>query len=259
MMHEFRLPSLSDPAPQKKFIDKNIPANDSWAICRIFKKANSMAQRALSHSWVSSLPKTLSTDMVTQGTHCSQFSPENISCTTEIGSAMQFCTSNHLQQASTACFSAFHDIPSYKPISPVVSKPPLFPVCNGDLSNGYTFSPLEVSGQTKCTIDSASILVNPAFGSVTNPTETLDFEGPEPQFSGFSVSLPQDIQENMGTEEDEVGRRNSGTAVNNQWATIRSIGFPFSLPSNDACNLPWDSPPCPSEISSSYSTTKCYT
>ncbi|KAF5479180.1 hypothetical protein F2P56_000027 [Juglans regia] len=55
MMHEFRLPSLSDLAPPKKFLDKNIPANDSWAICRIFKKTNSMAQRALSHSWVSSL------------------------------------------------------------------------------------------------------------------------------------------------------------------------------------------------------------
>lgn len=27
MMHEFRLPSLTDPAPTKRFIDKTIPAN----------------------------------------------------------------------------------------------------------------------------------------------------------------------------------------------------------------------------------------
>ncbi|CAN0896572.1 Protein FEZ [Linum grandiflorum] len=61
MMHEFRLPSLSDhhhpPAPaataSKRFLDKTIPANDAWAICRIFKKTNSTAQRTLSQSWVS--------------------------------------------------------------------------------------------------------------------------------------------------------------------------------------------------------------
>ncbi|KAL0450557.1 UNVERIFIED_CONTAM: protein FEZ [Sesamum latifolium] len=56
MMHEFRLPSTTDgapppPPPPKKFFDKNLPPSDSWAICRIFKKTNSTAQRALSHSW----------------------------------------------------------------------------------------------------------------------------------------------------------------------------------------------------------------
>ncbi|CAN1197432.1 Putative NAC domain-containing protein 94 [Linum perenne] len=66
MMHEFRLPSLSDhhhstppppppPAVSKRFLDKTIPANDAWAICRIFKKTNSTAQRTHSQSWVSPL------------------------------------------------------------------------------------------------------------------------------------------------------------------------------------------------------------
>ena len=43
--------------------------------------------------------------------------------------------------------------------------------------------------------------------------------------------------------------------------TIQSIGFPFNLPSHDALrpNLPWDSPACPSEMSASYTTNKCYT
>ncbi|KAG7032213.1 Protein FEZ, partial [Cucurbita argyrosperma subsp. argyrosperma] len=51
MMHEFRLPSLTHPSPTtKRFVDKTIPPNDSWAICRIFKKTNSTAQRALSLS-----------------------------------------------------------------------------------------------------------------------------------------------------------------------------------------------------------------
>ncbi|PPD99287.1 hypothetical protein GOBAR_DD03688 [Gossypium barbadense] len=45
MMHEFRLPSLSD---------KTLSANDSWAICKIFRKTNCMAQRALSHTSIPS-------------------------------------------------------------------------------------------------------------------------------------------------------------------------------------------------------------
>ncbi|QHO16092.1 Protein FEZ [Arachis hypogaea] len=58
MMHEFRLPSLVDSSSSDK---TTIPANDSWAICRIFKKTNATAQRALSHSWVSTLPETPTT------------------------------------------------------------------------------------------------------------------------------------------------------------------------------------------------------
>ncbi|GMY13632.1 protein FEZ-like [Fagus crenata] len=262
MMHEFRLPSLSESAPPKKLLDKIIPANESWAICRIFKKTNSMAQRAFSHSWVSPIPETLASDMFTQGTNCTQFSSENISCTTEIGSAVQFCSTNDLQQASTSSFSGF-DISSYKPINPTFCKPSLFPVSNGDLSNGFMFCPLEVSGPIKCTVDTASMLLNPALiGDVSNPSRTTDFEGSPQQFSGFSIGLPQEMQENMGIGEDEAGlRKNQGAAFNNQWGTIQSIGFPFTLPSDDAWrpNLPWDSPPCPSEMSTSYSTNKCYT
>lgn len=262
MMHEFRLPSLSDSAPPKKFSDKNFPANDSWAICRIFKKTNSMAQRALSHSWVSSLPEFSVSDMFTQATHCPQFTSENISCTTEIGSAIQFSGNNDLQPVSTSCFSAF-DVPSYKPINPVVSKPHIFPLSNGDLPNCFTFSPPEVSGSTKSTVDTSSLIFNVAgIGDVSNGSETIDSDGPQQQFSGFSISLPQEMHENMGTGAGEAGvGENSSETQNNQWGTMRSIGFPFNLPSNDAWkpNLPWDSPPCPSEMSTTYSTSKCYT
>lgn len=223
-----------------------------------------MAQRAFSHSWVSSLPEALASDMFTQGTHCPQFSTENISCTTEIGSAaIQFCSNNELQQASAACFSAF-DIPSYKPINiPTLSKPSIFPLSNEDLPNGFTFSSLEASGPTKCTVDTSSMFLNPALiGHMSNASESIGSQGAQQQqFSGFSISMPQEMQENMGTGEDEAAgliRKNS----NDEWGTIRSIGFPFSLPSNETNwkpNLPWDSPPCPSEMSTSYSTNTCYT
>lgn len=223
-----------------------------------------MAQRALSHSWVSSLPENLASEMFThQGMHsCPQFSSENISCTTEIGSGIQFCSNNELQQASTSCYSAFDNIP-YKPINPTLSKPSMFSLSNEDLPNGFTFSPLEQSGPTKCTVDTDSMFLNPALiAHMSNASESRDSEGPQQQFSGFSISLPQEMQENVATGEDEGGlRKNSGAAPNDEWGTIRSIGFPFSLPSNDAWkpNLPWDSPPCPSEMSTSYSTNKCYT
>ena len=55
-----------------------------------------MAQRAFPHSWVSTLPETLVSDMFTQGTNCTQFNSENISSTIEIGFAIQFCSTNDL-------------------------------------------------------------------------------------------------------------------------------------------------------------------
>ncbi|VVB10979.1 unnamed protein product [Arabis nemorensis] len=63
MMHEFRLPSLSEPSlSSKRFFDSPVSPNDSWAICRIFKKTNTTTLRALSHSFVSSLQPETSTD-----------------------------------------------------------------------------------------------------------------------------------------------------------------------------------------------------
>ncbi|CAM8947255.1 unnamed protein product [Rhodiola kirilowii] len=48
MMHEFRLSSAKETSilPSKRFIDRTIPANDAWAICRIFKKTSTATQRS---------------------------------------------------------------------------------------------------------------------------------------------------------------------------------------------------------------------
>ncbi|GLT56483.1 hypothetical protein SLA2020_295200 [Shorea laevis] len=253
MMHEFRLPSLSDSTPPKKLLDKSLPANDAWAICRIFKKTNSVAHTALSHSWISPLSETIAPDIPNHGIHGGmQLSSENISCTTKIGSsAMPLCGNNGLQQVSTASFSAF-DIPPYKSYNPVY-KPSPFPFSNGDLSNNFIFSQLDMSGTTtKCTSDTPSVLLNPALiGEINKASESIDFEGQEQQF------LPQEMQGNAGVGQDEAHTRN------NLWGPIRSMGFPFNLPPNlpDSWkpNLPWDSPSCPSEMSTTYSPNKCYT
>ncbi|KAH9301241.1 hypothetical protein KI387_012824 [Taxus chinensis] len=52
MMHEFRLPSdhLSLSSPCKTPLNKDLPPNDSWAICRIFKKST-VVQRAPHPTW----------------------------------------------------------------------------------------------------------------------------------------------------------------------------------------------------------------
>ncbi|KAE8669604.1 putative NAC domain-containing protein 94 [Hibiscus syriacus] len=97
MMHEFRLPSLSD---------KILSANDSWAICRIFRKINSIAQRALSRTLIPSL----SSDILHNCYPRNQFNSDNI-----------YCRKNELQHAQ-----------QWRP-SPL-------PVPNGELHNNFTFS-----------------------------------------------------------------------------------------------------------------------
>ncbi|KAG0492626.1 hypothetical protein HPP92_006024 [Vanilla planifolia] len=68
MMHEFRLPSLNDKEPSfsRRPLDNNISVvfheQESWAICRIFKKTNTCAQRAISQSWISLLPEATGND-----------------------------------------------------------------------------------------------------------------------------------------------------------------------------------------------------
>ncbi|KAJ6734694.1 PROTEIN CUP-SHAPED COTYLEDON 2-RELATED [Salix purpurea] len=261
MMHEFRLPSLAEPSPPKKPLDKTLPANDAWAICRIFKKTNSMAQRALSHSWVSPiLPETAASDWA----HCTQFSSENMSCTTEIGSNFHLGSNNDYQQASPASLSVL-DIPSYKPmINPIAHTSYLFPVSNGDLPNNFLFSPLEISGPVKSTDDAPSMLLNPSMmGEAGKTSVSIEYEGSQQQFNGFSINLLQEMQGNIGTG-DETGLRKDPSSIqdNNLLGTLRSIGFPFSLPSNLPgawkSNLPWDSSSCPSEMSTTYSTNKCH-
>lgn len=248
MMHEFRLPSVSDSTTAKKILDKSYPANDAWAICRIFKKTNSMAQRALSHSWMSSISETVASDTLNQGIHGTQFSPENISCTTETNSsaAMQLCSNENIQRASTTYYSSTMNIPPYKSYNnPIIYKPSLFPLSNGDLPNNLIFSS-----------DTPSMLLNPAFISEISKTSgIIDFQGQEQQqFTSFSINLPQEMQ-------GEDTRRNQ---ENIQWGNVRtsSIGFPFNLPPNLADSwkqgLPWDSPSCPSEMSTTYSPGKCY-
>nr|XP_043633541.1 putative NAC domain-containing protein 94 [Erigeron canadensis] len=217
MMHEFRLPSLSQSqsSPPKKTSDKSLPPNDAWAICRIFKKTSSMAQRALSHSWASSL---------TESNHICNNDPRLDS------------------------FSAL-DIPlTYTSMNQTASKLSPFSLPH----TGFMFSTVDISGPTtKTTISDVSpILFNldPDLlrnANVNSTSESMAFGEPQQMLLSdhFSMNSPQDLQGSIdiGDNEEHV-------------TTMKTNVFPFSLPSTEPdddwnLNMPWDSP--------TYSTNKC--
>lgn len=235
-----------------KLLFSSLYLQEAWAICRIFKKTNSMAQRALSHSWAP-IPETTASDIMNFGPHSTHLSSETLfSCTTDIGSATQLCNTYDLQQVSTAGFSPM-DVPSYKPMNPTVTKTSPFPT--------GLFSPQDMSElTTKNTHGFSSIFCNlpPAIiGDVSKNCGSIDFHEPQRQLNGFSISS-QDMQGSIGGLEDDLGLRkySSEGRDSNGWGNIRSFVFPFSLPSDlpDEWkpSLQWDSPPCPSEMSTTY-------
>ncbi|XP_059295261.1 putative NAC domain-containing protein 94 [Lycium ferocissimum] len=249
MMHEFRLPTTnSESTPPKKFLDKNFPPNDSWAICRIFKKTNSMANRALSYPWINPLSEVASPEVFNQSA-TAHFGSENVSSITENGSVLHLSSNNDLLQGAS-------NVPSYKAINSMVSRPSYLSSPNTDISCNF--------------MDANSMFFNTSLGLITDiskNSETIDFEGQNQQLNSFSISSSsQEMQRSISMEDDEAGLRSNQTSINDnitQWENIRSVGFPFSLTTSLTDewkpSLSWDSPSCPSEISTTYSTNKCYT
>lgn len=225
MMHEFRLPSSPDsPPPPKKPFDKTLSPQDSWAICRIFKKNSmSMAQKALSHTWMAQLPESMVSDMLAQSASRNHLISENMSCTTEIGSAsgMRHYGGGNRQELYEQVSSANYPASDFliNASNTVVSnKASQIPVSNADVADTFMFSTFESSG----------------------PCAYIGFEGPNNiMFSGVSV---------VSTPHHDVQGLSMTTST-----VAEAIGFPFSLPpvSNDAWKpiLPWESPPCPSDMS----------
>lgn len=202
---------------------------DSWAICRIFKKANTMAQRALSHSWVSpSLPPaSTDMDMFSQDAFCTQFSPDSVSCTTETRSPIQ-------------AFCAPLDPSSCKPANnnalATCYNSSRLPVPNGDLPSSYYFlSPHETPAPPppKPSVDVASMLLNNLSPGLAEGGKSVGFEEPQQRLllDGYPMNLLQGMQGNMGNEENGASlRKNAGPNANYsyQWGNVRYGGFPFS-------------------------------
>ncbi|KAL0358084.1 UNVERIFIED_CONTAM: protein FEZ [Sesamum calycinum] len=238
MMHEFRLPSDSV-SHNKRYLDKNIPANEAWAICRIFKKANSTT-RVLSHSWVS--PVLVTTNDTTTTT-------TNMIDPIDVANDIQFSSVNTMIANRISVSSGDHH----------------------NLTPSYTFSCNETcelaASKRDINLDASSLLLdmsNSMLGDLGKGSYNVDF-------SMFGVAHEEVLlmQGNLGHgSEVEVLEKglNSGLGqlVDDQWETIRSMnmGFPsYRLPlSLDTdhiwkSSLLWGSSPCPSsELSTSFST-----
>ncbi|KAK7362293.1 hypothetical protein VNO77_04403 [Canavalia gladiata] len=265
MMHEFRLPSLSHSSSSpNKHLDNIIPPNESWAICRIFKKTNATAQRALSHSWISPSPETTTSDhMLTNDIDNHQFCPSSMPLTKKISIANQLYNVDHNNtqhsntSSSTQCPS---DVDSYnKPnMNPLLYKPlDRLPISNGDLSTGLIFSsPLETSTTSaKSSMDVSTLLFSMSSSilgdfSKTSEGTASNLSGLEEHSNGYQTQLLREmqLQGTIGNQDDNVLVKIPNVNVprvdDQQIETLRSIGFPFSMPFNvgDAwkSNLLWD-------------------
>lgn len=202
--------------------------------------------------------------MLAKGPQCTQISPEDMFTPKTSCPAVQYSINNDLTAFSPLDFAA------YKSLNQMMDKSPQLPVSSGDLHSSFLFSPLETTVPAKCTVDISSMLLNmpsSIFGDFgSKAAECINYGAPQEHCNGFSINLLQDMQGNLdgGGEHVNALTKNPNflTDTNDQWETVRSIGFPFSLPLNiDAWkpNLAWDSSPCPSELSTSFSTTKSYT
>ncbi|PIN24079.1 hypothetical protein CDL12_03200 [Handroanthus impetiginosus] len=244
MMHEFRLPSVSDSVSSKKYLDKSIPPNEAWAICRIFKKPNSSTQRTLTHSWVSPPFNHITTSNTTNPSSITNlhFNSTNLITTAnKTSSPLQFSFCNNIEQSSIASFS---------PMKP--------------FHQMYTDTP-DSAPPKRAINDASSLLLDMStsiLGESVRGSDNLDFS--TLLDNGFST---ENVQENLCHSEEGVLEKdqNAGELLDDQWGMMKSMGyypygFPFSLADAWRPNLAWDSPsPCPSELSTGYSTNKCHT
>lgn len=269
---------------------------DSWAICRIFKKTNSTAQRALSHSWVSPLPhhEMNTSEMLTKDEDTSKFfSHHNISSLLTKKSSLpnQFCTNQNdpsLTSTTTTTTTTFPlDIASYKPIhTPFLfykpfDQPPFISSSNNmsDLmfSSSLPLEPCNANAKaTTTTMDISSMLLSMSSSSsflggdfsTKASSETANFVGFQEQ--QYSTNNPNVYSSPLALPVIQDGNglvkmmNHPSTNLNVNVVIPRVMDDPdHQMNMHEAwkSNLLWDSSSCPCDhVPSTYSTTtKCYT
>ncbi|GAU42557.1 hypothetical protein TSUD_240330 [Trifolium subterraneum] len=243
---------------------------ESWAICRIFKKTNSTAQRALSQSWVSSFSETRTSNMLTKNQEITQFcSDNNMSLTKKTTLANNFCTNNNHNQN-------FH-----VDVNPLLHKAfdHLLPISsNEDFNTSMIFSSspssqLQTSNNnniiSKSTIDVSSMLLNMSSSMFGDFNKTCDNEvtttnlmngGLQEQFSEYSLPYGNYQYENNNNNNALV-KVPYNVNVNLPRIDDEQELMHFNIGDAWKSNLLWDTSFCPCDVPSSYysTTTKCYT
>uniref|UniRef100_A0A7N0UJQ2 NAC domain-containing protein n=1 Tax=Kalanchoe fedtschenkoi TaxID=63787 RepID=A0A7N0UJQ2_KALFE len=254
MMHEFRLPSLVDSVHPKRFIDKTTTANDAWAICRIFKKTNTTAQRAASHSWVSPASPDY---LMPAGGQSSQFSSTErsiISMTPKPSPNFPFSYDTFLHQQQS-CGTAFSppDLGYYKSINSTSHIPST--KVEPSILNNLVFPPHDNSGISTMLFNISSSLTTAEELSIAAASDSSEF-------TDFPSSLPQGLLHNNEHHLSELLKHENGSYgganIDDAWNLLHpGFGFNVNNPPSEASksNLVWDSSPCPSEMSTNY---KCF-
>ncbi|XP_052166137.1 protein FEZ-like [Oryza glaberrima] len=235
MMHEFRLPTLTDPSLPKKPIDKNIPLNDSWTICRIFKKTSSMAQRALCQTWGAQLPGTIDPDIFStlQSVQASQFALESSSCSLQAAAtAAHQITSKYALQGN----NNNQQQQQHKPSNPL---------------DGSSCKVINFNCSQSAEVQNSQIIL-PFEAHTSQKTATpLLFDtqfGQPDQISRFVVD--SSVNANGGgisnkSQDPSARKPGSGFSMNSDWDGVARINFPFDLGADSSedwrSSIPWES------------------
>lgn len=261
MMHEYRLPSLSDPRP-KTPKGKNIPANDSWAICRIFKKPTSISQRVLSHSWGPQSIATTEPELLSalQSIQVSHFALESSSCSANQFNSLQCLHGLQLQKLNSSQDTSTSKVITFNLSSSLPSEK--------DVHSSSIILPFETQSQHKSS-DTKSVLLSMAPGILNSMNEArpnTELRRLEPS-NGYVVDWATDMNLGTGNCDNDPYTRKSGDGYTsgNECGISQKIKFPFDLgvesPDDWTSSMPCDSLPLstpPAEMSSSNSTEKYY-
>ncbi|XP_042456666.1 putative NAC domain-containing protein 94 [Zingiber officinale] len=206
MMHEFRLPATSSLVSlHHQLIKLNLNLQDSWAICRIFKKTNSVAQRAVSHSnWVSSETMTttppdfhrlLPLPNSTHGHHHAvvPFVSDHIMTQPPTPSHLISCTNVHNAMINPHHLPPLDNSPSFKPCPSSTSFSFFSPLIDNMQVNVQP--PVAAAAAAKCTaMDVTSMLLDLGnsvdFGLQNNNSDQYHLQPLEASSSGLSFALP---------------------------------------------------------------------
>lgn len=136
-----------------------------------------MVNRALSYAWVNPLSEVASPELFNQSA-TAHFVSENVTSITETGSVLHLSNNNDLLQGAS-------NVPSYKTLNTMVSRPSYLSGPSTDISYNFMFSSPEVSGQNdRGLMDANSMFFNTSPGLITDiskTSESIDFEGPNQQ------------------------------------------------------------------------------
>lgn len=212
---------------------------EAWAICRIFKKANSNTKRGLSHSWVNPVFDSTKSDIMNPSYNF-QTSSSILTIANKANPSLRFGFCDDLEQSSLSSFS-----------------PPYFPPNNED--NQFKASCYTSSSIGKASTPASRSVVNDATSLLLDMSTSIlgDFGANMElgaSFNGFLDVSSEDMQRNLGYGEGEVSLEGKNVGeIDEKW-----MEFPYGFASNSNLNFIWDSSPCPSDFSTNFSTNKCY-